>query len=243
MAKILTDSKKFFWLRSGRGIKSVMELFEAVGEMPDDEFFEHVNEQKNDFANWMKHVFEDKPLADKIRPLRTKEQFQEVLYNEMLKEEQGTKDKIRDIKGDTQKQIFKEDEGRFEKYCDEESRKNEQVFDKFDKRVQNLTDLKVYETPDEFEQLYGILMERISMLKQNISDARKEGRDAFLLDLKIRPLPSKLKFAKNAEDKDLFNKVEKTLDDCEQELQQIFMTEPINVKKEVELLASVDLTS
>lgn len=242
MAKILTDSEKFFWLRSGRGIKSVMELFEAVGEMPDDEFFEHVNDQKNDFANWLEHVFEDKPLADKIRPLKTKDQFQEVLYNEMLKEEQSTKEKIKDVKVDTQKEIFKQDDVRFEKYRDEEAKINEALFDKFDLRSQKLSELTEYETPDEFEQRYGMLLERYNMIKQNISDARKEGKDAFLLDLKIRPLPSKLKFAKNAENNELFDKVEKILDECEQELQQVFMTEPINVKKEVELLVSVDLT-
>ena len=59
-------SKSYFFLGSGEAIKSVKGLADALEKMPEEVFKHHVNQEKNDFANWIEHVFEDKTLAKKI---------------------------------------------------------------------------------------------------------------------------------------------------------------------------------
>ncbi len=66
--KKLADApkEKTFRTRLGKEIKNLKELSNTLEETPAESFREHVNDQKNDFANWIKNVLEDKELAEEL---------------------------------------------------------------------------------------------------------------------------------------------------------------------------------
>jgi hypothetical protein len=71
--------EKYFMLCSGTAIKSIEELALMLDKITDEDFSFHVNEEKNDFANWIKDVFGNKELADCIYPLKDKKESQIAL--------------------------------------------------------------------------------------------------------------------------------------------------------------------
>jgi hypothetical protein len=66
--KKLADApkEKTFRTRLGKEIKNLRELSKTLDETPEDNFSEHVNDKKNDFANWIKNVLEDNELAEEL---------------------------------------------------------------------------------------------------------------------------------------------------------------------------------
>ncbi|MFH0914448.1 MAG: hypothetical protein V1849_04065 [Chloroflexota bacterium] len=56
-----------FWCSDGRTLRNLKELEEALVTMTDDTFAYHSNEQKSDFASWVKDIIGDEQLADELR--------------------------------------------------------------------------------------------------------------------------------------------------------------------------------
>ena len=71
-----------FILKNGQPLKSIRELLDALDAIDQETFFHHVNKEKNDFANWLQHVFHEEGLADEIRQAKSRK--------EILKDSQGT---------------------------------------------------------------------------------------------------------------------------------------------------------
>lgn len=69
----------YFMLSNGLIIKNLEEMYNVIKNSDDYIFNEHANNEKNDFANWIKYcVFYD-ALYDKINPIRTKSEFLKIL--------------------------------------------------------------------------------------------------------------------------------------------------------------------
>jgi len=64
--------EKQFWVNDGNVLKNLKELPGALRNMNNETFLHHVNEQKNDFANWIEDVIGEKNLADEVRTLQSK---------------------------------------------------------------------------------------------------------------------------------------------------------------------------
>jgi len=81
----------YFWLKNGGSIKSIEELPNALDVMPNDIFSHHVNEQKNDFSNWVKDVFNDKELAEMMLAAKNlnemKQKVRNYISNKIKKQE------------------------------------------------------------------------------------------------------------------------------------------------------------
>ena len=54
-----------------RTLTTLDELSEAINLIDPDTFRHHVNEEKNDFANWVQHVFGEEELANQLRKYPT----------------------------------------------------------------------------------------------------------------------------------------------------------------------------
>ncbi len=67
------NPEHYFVLNDGRIIKSLEELTLFLKDMDHKTFTYHVNDQKNDFSNWIRYVFKAKKLADKISSYQYKE--------------------------------------------------------------------------------------------------------------------------------------------------------------------------
>ena len=71
--------KKVFVLKKGGTIKSIGQLLEALKNMDDETFNFHVNNQKNDFSNWIRDVIQDADLAKSILKHNKKKDVQEIV--------------------------------------------------------------------------------------------------------------------------------------------------------------------
>lgn len=64
--------KDYFRLNDGRVIRSLHELLEVLNTLDEETFRFHVNEDKNDFGNWIRDVFKDEDLCNSVFGLQTR---------------------------------------------------------------------------------------------------------------------------------------------------------------------------
>jgi len=77
----IINQNNYFALSSGRFIKNIPELIEAIEQMPHIEFERYVSANNNDFANWIEHVFNNPDLAHELRQNTSKRHQIFVLKN------------------------------------------------------------------------------------------------------------------------------------------------------------------
>ncbi len=63
------DKGKEFYLKNGKIIRSLEELAREIKEIDKGTFLRHVNEERNDFENWVRDVVGDFVLANRIREI------------------------------------------------------------------------------------------------------------------------------------------------------------------------------
>ncbi len=69
-----SDAEKSFYVSDGSVYATLAQLAKGLKKMHPDTFAYHANEQKNDFHNWVKDVFGEQKLAQKL--LSAKDQVQ-----------------------------------------------------------------------------------------------------------------------------------------------------------------------
>ncbi len=70
---LTTDGDKAFYMADGTVVYSLIDLPAVIERADDNTFTHHVNSEKNDFANWIRDVFNVSTLANKISKKTTKE--------------------------------------------------------------------------------------------------------------------------------------------------------------------------
>jgi hypothetical protein len=55
-----------FWCNDGRTFRDLRELAEGLMAMSNETFYHHVNQEKNDFSNWVRDVINDGELASDL---------------------------------------------------------------------------------------------------------------------------------------------------------------------------------
>ncbi|OYT32759.1 hypothetical protein B6U93_00605 [Candidatus Woesearchaeota archaeon ex4484_78] len=75
-----------FILSDGRRLKNIYQLVDELETMTEDVFRQYVNEFKNDFANWIEDVFEDKSLADELRQIEDRLETQRAILKELVRQ-------------------------------------------------------------------------------------------------------------------------------------------------------------
>ncbi len=93
--KMLGDvpAETSFWCVDGRTFKNLPELESAFHDMTDETFRHHVNEEKNDFSNWIRDVIGDVKLADDVRKSTTRMEAARAVFSRIawLKTRTGIK--------------------------------------------------------------------------------------------------------------------------------------------------------
>lgn len=77
-------AEKRFFLCDGSSLGSIESLALRLDSMPDGHFRFHVNDSRNDFASWIRDVFEDHELAAEISGVRDRKDFQITLLKHLL---------------------------------------------------------------------------------------------------------------------------------------------------------------
>ena len=85
--------ENYFKLCNGKSIKSIDELKSALKKIDDSTFQHHVNEERNDFYNWIKDVFQDKTLAIMIKNITDRKEMAGIIAQHLLE-----KKRVRDKK-------------------------------------------------------------------------------------------------------------------------------------------------
>jgi hypothetical protein len=75
----------YFILKSGGVIKSLEELAMNMDTISYEDFAHHVNDVRNDFANWIRDVIKEEKLAEELAAVRDKNYYQVVLLKHLLK--------------------------------------------------------------------------------------------------------------------------------------------------------------
>ncbi|KUK85886.1 MAG: hypothetical protein XE03_1845 [candidate division TA06 bacterium 34_109] len=65
------STEQYFYLHNGIPLKCLAELIDQLVNMDEELFRYHVNENNNDFANWVRDVFGAKELARRISMSRS----------------------------------------------------------------------------------------------------------------------------------------------------------------------------
>jgi hypothetical protein len=78
--------EKRFILHDGRQIESLFQLIDELETMGEDVFHHHVNEMKNDFANWARDVFSAHSLAEEMQRMRDRMETQRAVMKHLLRE-------------------------------------------------------------------------------------------------------------------------------------------------------------
>ncbi|MBU0758370.1 MAG: hypothetical protein KKF44_09955, partial [Nanoarchaeota archaeon] len=73
---VFIDVRNAFHTNDGKKLHSIARLSEELGTMDDHVFSHHVTENRNDFAEWVKDVFRESELSEKLRECRDKSQMQ-----------------------------------------------------------------------------------------------------------------------------------------------------------------------
>jgi len=64
--KVVDKKEEYFYAIDGKVIKSLADLHLALKLMDEKHFYFHVNEEKHDFANWIRDVLREEGLAYKV---------------------------------------------------------------------------------------------------------------------------------------------------------------------------------
>ena len=72
--------KHFFVLVTGEKLRNIKELADTLENIDNFHYQHHVNENKNDFANWIRDVFEEFDLAEKIKTAKNKNHTRLIIY-------------------------------------------------------------------------------------------------------------------------------------------------------------------
>lgn len=78
------EPDKYFVLCNGGKVKDYRELAALLETIGDDVFYYHVNNERNDFANWINDVFHEHELADKVRRTNSRHEMMALLYKHLF---------------------------------------------------------------------------------------------------------------------------------------------------------------
>lgn len=73
-----------FWFNDGQAIRNITQLPAALRKASLKTFSHHVNAEKNDFANWVGDVFNEKQFSAELRKAKNKAALLKVI-NSMTK--------------------------------------------------------------------------------------------------------------------------------------------------------------
>jgi hypothetical protein len=104
VVRIGIPAEKYFYAADGSILKNKKELLRALKNMSDAAFSYHANASKNDFASWIRDVFSEKALSERMQRAATRAELISVLANTHKNKPQ----KPKHIKREKTKKIAKE---------------------------------------------------------------------------------------------------------------------------------------
>jgi hypothetical protein len=128
--KMGVKPNQYFILDDGTKIKNLYQLSQALEQMPEEVFNRHVNEEKNDFFNWVLEVHKDQELASQIAAAKTAK----AMKNYINKKIKTTPKKVKNLRLELKDEPVKEKSRFYDKvynflFINKSGQKEEAKFD------------------------------------------------------------------------------------------------------------------
>ncbi|MEM2121666.1 MAG: DUF5752 family protein [Candidatus Woesearchaeota archaeon] len=183
--EISIPESKYFILKGGKKLGSIEELVNELRTMSDDVFYFHVNDYKNDFENWIRFVFMNEELANKVSKLRTKNDFLLELQNYLLK-----------------KSFDKEKKEFFKKKEDLKQEKNPRIIE-LETRLENIKKRISELRKQGFQTKNAELLQLLIPSKIKFAEITNNDLDFFKAEQSIKNLELELKEIENSKPDDI----------------------------------------
>jgi len=85
-ARVLSDASgdKRFFVHDGRISSNIQQLADSLENMSEESYNHHVTLLKNDFSNWIRHVFGDDKLAKDLEQSNNSSEATKVLKDRIV---------------------------------------------------------------------------------------------------------------------------------------------------------------
>jgi len=77
-------SQNYFGFKDGRVAKTLEDLYSILSSSDITVFSEHVNDSKNDFADWIRNSVLHTALADKLAPIKNRDEYLNIFQSEIV---------------------------------------------------------------------------------------------------------------------------------------------------------------
>lgn len=102
----IINPENYFYVANGAVLKDLNETLSELKSMSPETFMHHVNQEKNDFANWINFVLNDSKLANKISSVKDQSEMASIIHNALnSKPKKASKSKKKDIISSIKKRI------------------------------------------------------------------------------------------------------------------------------------------
>ncbi len=71
--------EKSFWTIDGKVLRNLKQAVEYLEKIKKSAYVYHINKKKNDFADWIKDVYQKKQIAEKIKKVKTPKQIANII--------------------------------------------------------------------------------------------------------------------------------------------------------------------
>ncbi len=209
---MILPTEKQFRSRDGTVIKSMNDLlneFEKYAKgINTDTFYFHKQNSRNDYSNWIRYVFNEEELANKLRDVKSPEEARDLLKEELSKRQENPL---------TEKE-----------YDDKILDKGEAINDRATK-LKKRTNAKI--TPEE--KKLDALKDQYDDLYSAISENRRQGKDVFIPSLKLRHAIPKIKYYAATAEESAYKHAMELLEEVKKELEESISYEEIDLRKEI----------
>jgi hypothetical protein len=234
---------QYFKVQGGPVLPSPLALRAYLRTIPQQQFDAHVGAEKNDFADWIDHVFGETVLAQRLRACTARERmvwelddaFAEIRMAAVIAEKTVERKASPKVEGapDFSEPVELEEDGRFDPHKGGIMETNEKMIAKYDDVIRKMQAVMKDPMPEELEKRSEQLRARYQEIMGKISELRKKGRDALIPALVIRQFMPKLKLAEATRETKDYDVASAALDNAEAEFKEAEDAKDVDVKKEV----------
>ena len=246
-----TDIREAEYFRTSDGmvIPSVLALRAYLRMISKPEFEMHVSDKKNDFADWIQHVFGEDELAKQLRACFSREQmvwvlddiFAEIHMQRVIADKPEPVMPAIKVNGapvSADPIVMQQDEN-FTAVMPELVERNEVIGKKYEEVAKQMQEALLNPMPKEWDQLTEKLRSRYTDLMVKVSETRRSGKDTLLPSLVLRQFNSKLNYARVSREAKDFEFARIVLEEAEFELRIVMEQKEVNVKAEVLAMAGL----
>jgi hypothetical protein len=218
------DDDKCFYLENGNLLKNLGELKNFLASCTADNyqykiFYKHVDGDRNDFANWARHVFDAGDLADRIQKAKGPIHMLEEIDNYAQEYARKRAEFLREDEKNT---------ASLKKDISARTDLSEKTWDKISKIKQRM----IYDK-NSHDSAVEVLREKYAEISRAITEHRKDGADMSIPSMLLRNILPKIDYFQVSQNKDDEERVNDLLDEVAQEINYAKSWSPKDLKQEV----------